>query len=94
MRDSNDHSLLHTAAYSGKVEVMQFLIGKGYCLVDDRTTADITPVLWACDGVRLHSTLFQLFNYLTHSQNYCLLYFFIPKLVSQPLWSFVVCSVR
>jgi ankyrin repeat protein len=54
VRDSNDHSLLHTAAYSGKVEVMQFLIGKGYCLVDDRTTADITPVLWACDGVRLH----------------------------------------
>jgi ankyrin repeat protein len=60
VRDSNDHSLLHTAAYSGKVEVMQFLLDKGCCLVDDRTTADITPVLWACDGVRLH--LFQ--NYL------------------------------
>ncbi|ELR23404.1 Ankyrin repeat and SPRY domain containing protein, partial [Acanthamoeba castellanii str. Neff] len=50
VRDSNDHSLLHTAAYSGKVEVMQFLLDKGCCLVDDRTTADITPVLWACDG--------------------------------------------
>lgn len=62
VRDSNDHSLLHTAAYSGKVEVMQFLIGKGYCLVDDRTTADITPVLWACDGVRLQ--LFNYFNFL------------------------------
>jgi ankyrin repeat protein len=54
-RDGNDHSLLHTAAYSGKLALMQYLIDKGHCSINDRTQADITPILWACDGVRARS---------------------------------------